>query len=246
MPSNRRFKATVLCIALALIIIIYVSSSPQRTRDSPFYTRTADALAQREKEEEGGRGIESDDIAVQRRLREAADAAKISADKKAAAFHGEDVKQKGTEIKSKLDEEEASKSVEKGGSDSQKVVADDTAESEDDHRAENELNFILKRSPIIIFSKSYCPFSKKAKDILLGKYSISPPPFVVELDEHSLGAALQAQLGKVTSRKTVPNILVNGKSIGGGDDIEELHQSGKLIQRIQDLGGKRVTIAAAS
>lgn len=36
-------------------------------------------------------------------------------------------------------------------------------ESEEDHEVETELNDILKKGPIIVFSKSYCPFSKKAK-----------------------------------------------------------------------------------
>lgn len=36
-------------------------------------------------------------------------------------------------------------------------------ETEEQHKVEVELDSILKKGPIIIFSKSYCPFSKKAK-----------------------------------------------------------------------------------
>jgi FtsZ-interacting cell division protein ZipA len=36
-------------------------------------------------------------------------------------------------------------------------------ESASDHEIEVEMNSILKKGPIIIFSKSYCPFSMKAK-----------------------------------------------------------------------------------
>ena len=36
-------------------------------------------------------------------------------------------------------------------------------ETEEDEKVESELNSILRKGPIIIFSKSYCPFSKKAK-----------------------------------------------------------------------------------
>ena len=96
---------------------------------------------------------------------------------------------------------------------------------------------------VIIFSKTYCPFSRKAKDILLTKYKITPAPHVVELDEHPIGHDLQIQLAKNTGRRTVPNVLVNGKSIGGGDDIEELHTSGALISKISGLAGKRVQIS---
>ncbi|KAL1585263.1 hypothetical protein WHR41_05841 [Cladosporium halotolerans] len=113
-------------------------------------------------------------------------------------------------------------------------------ESESDHEIEVEMNTILKKGPIIIFSKSYCPFSKKAKSILLSQYTITPPPYVVELDQHPLGAGLQAALQKSTGRRTVPNILVNGKSIGGGDDVAALDAEDKLAAKLHELGGKRV------
>ncbi|KAH0238543.1 hypothetical protein KCV06_g351, partial [Aureobasidium melanogenum] len=51
---------------------------------------------------------------------------------------------------------------------------------------------------------------------------------------------LQAALLKTTGRRTVPNVLINGKSIGGGDDIASMHENDKLIQQIKDLGGKRI------
>ncbi|EFW99628.1 glutaredoxin domain containing protein [Grosmannia clavigera kw1407] len=110
-------------------------------------------------------------------------------------------------------------------------------ESETEHAAEEELDIIIKKAPVIIFSKTYCPYSKRAKGLLLDKYSIDPAPFVVELDIHPLGAALQARLGKLTGRRTVPNILVGGKSIGGGDDIAELDRKKALVDRVKSLAG---------
>jgi hypothetical protein len=38
----------------------------------------------------------------------------------------------------------------------------------------------------------------------------------------------------------VPNILINGVSIGGGDDIAEMDSSKTLIGKIKDLGGKKM------
>ncbi|PNS19950.1 Monothiol glutaredoxin-7 [Sphaceloma murrayae] len=109
-----------------------------------------------------------------------------------------------------------------------------------DHEAEVVLDGILKKSPIIIFSKSYCPYSMKAKRILLQGYKIVPAPHVEELDEHAMGDRLQTALNKMTGRRTVPNVLINGKSIGGGDDIEELDEADKLAKKILSLGGKRI------
>ena len=97
---------------------------------------------------------------------------------------------------------------------------------------------------VIIFSKSYCPYSKKAKHILLDKYDIVPAPYVVELDMHNLGPGLQAALHKMTGRRTVPNVLINGKSIGGGDDVQALDESDSLATKIKEMGGKRVMEAA--
>lgn len=94
---------------------------------------------------------------------------------------------------------------------------------------------------VIIFSKSYCPFSKRAKHILLEKYTITPAPYVVELDEHPLGVKLQDTLAQMTGRRTVPNVLVQGKSIGGGDDMQELDETDKLIETFKSLGGTRIT-----
>lgn len=70
-----------------------------------------------------------------------------------------------------------------------------------------------------------------------------PSPFVVELNEHPLGPRLQSALAKSTGRRTVPNILINGKSIGGGDDVEALDENGKLIDKVKSMGGKRIVEA---
>lgn len=96
---------------------------------------------------------------------------------------------------------------------------------------------------VIIFSKSYCPYSKRAKGLLLEKYAITPEPYVVELDEHPQGQALQDQLLETTGRRTVPNIMVNGVSLGGADDIVEMDNADKLVAKIVDLGNKRVEVS---
>jgi hypothetical protein len=63
---------------------------------------------------------------------------------------------------------------------------------------------------------------------------------VVELDQHEIGQDLQSLLGDLTGRKTVPNTLVNGVSIGGGDDVAELDVNKKLMDKINELGAKKI------
>lgn len=100
---------------------------------------------------------------------------------------------------------------------------------------------ITNRLTVIIFSKSYCPHSKKAKHILLEKYKIVPEPFVVELDLHTHGPQLQAVLKHMTGRRTVPNVLLVGKSIGGGDEMEELDETDTLASKFKEILGSRVS-----
>jgi hypothetical protein len=64
----------------------------------------------------------------------------------------------------------------------------------------------------------------------------------VELDEHPLGPALQDHLLKKTGRRTVPNILINGVSIGGADDVIALDNLDKLVDKIVELGSPRVNM----
>ena len=51
---------------------------------------------------------------------------------------------------------------------------------------------------------------------------------------------MQDTLEKMTGRRTVPNVLVNGKSIGGGDEVATLNSGNDLIDKIKDMGGKRI------
>lgn len=67
-----------------------------------------------------------------------------------------------------------------------------------------------------------------------------PAPFVVELDQHPMGQKLQLLLARQTGRRTVPNILVNGRSIGGGDDIAALDREQQLGSKLKSYGGKRI------
>lgn len=154
------------------------------------------------------------------------------------------------------------------GEDDDEDAAAKRKKKQEEAEVEAELTDILKKGPIIVFSKSYCPYSKKAKvcgmecrmnvcmltlaffslfllqHVLLDLYSITPAPYVVELDTHPLGPGLQSHLYKSTGRRTVPNVLINGRSIGGGDDIVGLHESGKLIDTITSMGGKRIMSAS--
>lgn len=60
---------------------------------------------------------------------------------------------------------------------------------------------------------------KKTKDINV---------VVHELDKLPEGGEMQDKLYHLTGQRTVPNVFVNGKHLGGNDDTQAAYRSGKL------------------
>ena len=46
------------------------------------------------------------------------------------------------------------------------------------------------------------------------------------------GAEIQDELTEISGQRTVPNIFINGKHIGGCDKVHQLHAEGKLVPMI--------------
>ncbi|KAF9694716.1 hypothetical protein EKO04_007693 [Ascochyta lentis] len=241
MPSQRRMRLFGVLFLVTVVVLLYVTRSGTQTHVSDFYTKTQEALQQHDFAE-AAKQRDADSVGT--RLKAAEDAAKKAASEKSAEFH-KAVEGKDKSVAGRVKVEANDKATPVPGVAAQGGRPRDQAamkehETPEDHDVEMELNAILKKSPIIIFSKSYCPFSARAKHILLAKYTITPAPYVVELDQHPLGAKLQDTLAQMTGRRTVPNVLIQGKSIGGGDDMQELDDEDKLVETFKKLGGSRV------
>lgn len=78
---------------------------------------------------------------------------------------------------------------------------------------------------ITIFSKSYCPYCLRTKRIFS---ELNEQPFVVELDLREDGYQIQNVLLDLVGRGTVPQVFVNGKHIGGSDDLQNAVENGEL------------------
>lgn len=77
---------------------------------------------------------------------------------------------------------------------------------------------------VVLFSKSYCPYCVRAKQALL---SIGIEPVVVELDQRADGSRLiQIALMQMTGKRTVPSAWLDGKYIGGSDEVVDGISSG--------------------
>ncbi|CAH9067509.1 unnamed protein product [Cuscuta europaea] len=84
---------------------------------------------------------------------------------------------------------------------------------------------VIYSNKIAIFSKSYCPYSMRAKHIF---HELKELPFVVELDLRDDGNHIQDVLLDLVGHRTVPQIFVNGKHVGGSDDLYNAVENGQL------------------
>ncbi|RYG44961.1 glutaredoxin [archaeon] len=87
---------------------------------------------------------------------------------------------------------------------------------------------------VLVFSKSYCPYCTKAKSALAR--TGAKDVVVHELDARADGDAIQSALASVTGIRTVPQVFVAGKCIGGGDDTAAKAANGSLATMLRDAG----------
>ena len=74
-----------------------------------------------------------------------------------------------------------------------------------------------------IYTKFLCPYCSRAKKLLADKG--------VEFEEYDItmgGEKRQEMLGRANGRHTVPQIFIDGRHIGGSDDLAALDRQGQL------------------
>eukprot|EP01032_Pedospumella_encystans_P023183 gene23183-26247_t len=85
----------------------------------------------------------------------------------------------------------------------------------------------IKDNKVVVFSKSSCPYCVKTKSTLS---SLDIPFHAIELDKRADGADIQDELLALTKQRTVPNVFVNGKHIGGNDSTQAAIKDGSFQQ----------------
>jgi glutaredoxin 3 len=79
-----------------------------------------------------------------------------------------------------------------------------------------------------IYTKMFCPYCTRAKRLLSDKG--------VDFEEHDItlgGSRRDEMLGRANGRHTVPQIFINGRHIGGSDDLAALEAAGRLDPLLQ-------------
>jgi glutaredoxin 3 len=74
-----------------------------------------------------------------------------------------------------------------------------------------------------VYTTTYCPFCTRAKSLLKSK----GVPFV-EIDVTEDAALREKMVEMSGGRRTVPEIFINGKIVGGYDELKALDVAGRL------------------
>lgn len=147
MPSQRRMRLFGILIVITFIIVVYMSRGAHQTQASDFYTKTQEALEERQYEEAAR---QRDAESVGSRLKAAEEQAKRAAEEKYTSVmdsvQGSSKDKKGVAGRVKLDGDKIPGVAQQGGRPRDQAVVKEN-ETVEDHEVEMELNAILKRSP---------------------------------------------------------------------------------------------------
>ncbi|MDJ0842547.1 MAG: glutaredoxin 3 [Acidobacteriota bacterium] len=88
-----------------------------------------------------------------------------------------------------------------------------------------------KQGEIKIYTTPWCPFCIRAKRLLDNKGAQYEDTNVSTLP------SVRAELRQLTGSRTVPQIFINGQSIGGCDELHALDAAGKLDPMLAAVAG---------
>jgi len=90
---------------------------------------------------------------------------------------------------------------------------------------------LTQRGKIVIYSKTKCPYCKKAKKLLEDELI----PFkVIELDKVKNSEKIKKQLISKTKQSTVPNIFIGEYHVGGYEDLNNILLTGEFDELLED------------
>jgi glutaredoxin 3 len=82
---------------------------------------------------------------------------------------------------------------------------------------------------VTMYKKETCPYCKKARELLEGKYGLSISYVDVETAPADKRDEILHQMRTFSGgRNTVPQIFFNSDHLGGNDDVQKLEADGKL------------------
>ncbi|WZZ09827.1 hypothetical protein YC2023_095748 [Brassica napus] len=103
-------------------------------------------------------------------------------------------------------------------------------------RMEESVKKTVTENVVVVYSKTWCSYCIEVKTLFK---RLGVQPLVIELNELGpQGPQLQKVLERLTGQRTVPNVFVGGKHIGGCTDTVKLKRKGDLALMLAEANGK--------
>ena len=101
--------------------------------------------------------------------------------------------------------------------------------------APGDILSIIDKYGVTLYSKSYCPYCLKAKNILK---NLQTPFTFIELDSVGISQRDQKRLTLKSGISTVPKVFIGEKCIGGASQLEKAYKNKKIFDLFDELGIK--------
>jgi glutaredoxin 3 len=100
-----------------------------------------------------------------------------------------------------------------------------------------DVNAIVDKAPVVIFSKTTDPYSCKSKKLITQLGFKFKPVELDEILEQKEREGLESSLRASTGSAATPYIFIGKKYIGNNKDLQLLHKHNKLQSLLQSAGG---------
>ena len=100
---------------------------------------------------------------------------------------------------------------------------------------------LISSYDVTVFAKSYCPYCKHTEKVIhemeesYGSANLGVRFVYLDRMVEGDGPLIQAELLTKTGQRTVPNIFIEGRHIGGDSDLTAFHNSGELTVMLNRL-----------
>ena len=100
---------------------------------------------------------------------------------------------------------------------------------------------LISSYDVTVFAKSYCPYCKHTEKVIHemeesdGSANLGVRFVYLDRMVEGDGPLIQAELLTKTGQRTVPNIFIEGRHIGGDSDLTALYNSGELTVMLNRL-----------
>eukprot|EP00761_Pharyngomonas_kirbyi_P008408 gb/GECH01008419.1/.p1 GENE.gb/GECH01008419.1/~~gb/GECH01008419.1/.p1 ORF type:complete len:175 (+),score=41.86 gb/GECH01008419.1/:1-525(+) len=105
--------------------------------------------------------------------------------------------------------------------------------STDSESVANQVDELINKHQVLVFSKTYCPFCLRVKELFQRRMpGVIDDLHIVELDMIPEGDEMQSVLEEKTDQRTVPSVWINQKHFGGCDKTLSAYQQGDIYRAL--------------